>query len=84
MAILCNCFQQAEDAFAIFMDFLEHWYPMEIGTIWEYSNMVETSEGIRYIFTLYEFEKMFEEKGYDTIDCDRFFEDLENEEIFCV
>lgn len=77
MVILCNTFQEVVEAFASFMDYLEHCFPGLIRETFEYGYGVETKEDIRYIFTCYEFEKVFHNKGYDTIDVDRFFEDIE-------
>lgn len=81
MVILCNTFQDVMDAFSIFMDYLEHCYPMGIQKIFEYGYGVETDEGIRYVFTCYEYEKVFISKGYDPIEVGRFLEDIESDYI---
>ena len=73
MAILCNSFTEVMGAFTLFMDYLEHCYPMDIETIYEYGYAV-TAGGVHYIFTCYEFEDALNKSGYESIDMDEFFE----------
>lgn len=77
MVILCETFLDVQDAFAIVMDFLETHHPCLIEDASEYGYYIDTVEGIRYIFTTYHFENMFNEMGYDTIFVDEFIYGLE-------
>lgn len=70
--ILCNNFNDACDAFDIFCNYLDQVHPWEIRTADEYSNVIDTESGVRYIFIDYRYEKIF--KKYDIINVEDFFD----------
>lgn len=77
IVVLCNTFQDAKDAFDVFMDFLENTEPFTITRVFEHSYCVETDEDLRYIFIDYHLAPVFRVFGdSDEIEMDEFFEDL--------
>ncbi len=79
IVVLCNSFEEAQDAFARFMDFLEKFDPLSITNVFEYSYAVETDKDFRYIFVDYRFKLLASkfDRVVDFIDYDEFFEDID-------
>lgn len=76
IVILCNSFQDAKDAFDIFMQFLEDYEPFSIQKELKSSYAVETDEDLRYIFVDYRMEHLFDKMTPDILWVDEFFEGL--------
>lgn len=74
IVILCNSFEEAMDAYDMFLSFLEEFEPFSIRKTYRVCYCVETDDDLRYIFTDYRMEKIFDSP--DKIDVDRFFEGI--------
>ncbi len=75
IVVLCNSFQDAQDGFDMFMNFLETYEPFSIKRVFNYSYCVETDDDLRYIFVDYRFKKLalkFDDV-IDYVDMDDFF-----------
>ncbi len=68
MIVYCNSFQDAQDAFSIFMDYLETYEPFSITNVFEYSYCVETDYDFRYIFVDYRMVGIFSDLGMETVE----------------
>ena len=78
IVVSCNSFKQAQDAFSLFMDFLEKYEPLSINKVFEYSYSVETDDDLRYIFIDYRFENLFKSIDRpDIVDVEEFFEGID-------
>lgn len=78
IVILCNSFEEAQEAFAQFMDFLETYEPLAISKVFEYSYCVETDDDLRYIFVDYRFKPLFDSFDKpDEIEVEKFFEGMD-------
>lgn len=76
--ILCNSFKEVQDSFSRFMDFLEKCEPDHISRVFEYSYGVETDDGLNYLFIDRRIWHWFVNSKPDRIECDKFFEGLED------
>lgn len=75
--ILCDSYQDAKDAYDIFMDYLEHYEPWEIRVIYKNCLCVETWDDLRYLFIYYRcLELLSPEDKDDVLYVDHFFEGL--------
>ena len=72
--ILCNSYEDAEDAFNIFMDFLEDTNPWSILKVWEPCLCVETEDNLRYFFTDYRMKNELLPLNPDIQNVEEFFE----------
>lgn len=79
IVILCNSFQDVQDSFDIFMNFLESYEPFSIQKVFEYSYCVETDDDLRYIFVDYRFKNLAStfDDVIDYVDSDKFFEGID-------
>lgn len=80
--VISNTFEEAQDAFSMFMDFLEKYEPLNISGVFEYSYCVDMygfgKEDLRYIFIDYKARSMLPDAFDDAseIDEDEFFESI--------
>lgn len=58
IVVLCKSFEEAQDGFDMFMDFLETYEPCSISKVFNYSYCVETDDDLRYIFVDRRFKKL--------------------------
>lgn len=78
IVVLCNSFDDAEESFAKFMDFLETYEHLSIFKVFEYSYCVETDDNIKYIFVDYRFENLFIAfENVDILYSDEFFDGID-------
>lgn len=78
IVILCNSFQEAQDGFDIFMNFLETYEPFSIFKVFESAYCVETDDGLRYIFVDYRFRPLFHKfDNPDEMNLDEFLEGID-------
>lgn len=78
IVILCNSFEDAQDAYEDFIAFLELYEPLAIKKRFDPAYCVETDDDLRYIFVDYRFEKLF--LNFDTpdyVDAEEFFEGID-------
>lgn len=83
IVILCDSFQDAEDAYDMFMDFLEATEPWTITKEDQYGLMVDTDSDLRYIFTEAKYLFMFDTDNDEILSIDEFFEGLPYFYEFC-
>lgn len=78
IVVLCNSFQEVEDGFSMFMDFLETYEPFSILKVFEYSYCVETDDNLRYIFVDYRFKSLASkfDDMIDYVELDEFLEGI--------
>lgn len=79
IVILCNSFQEAQDSFDVFMDFLETYEPFSISKEFRHSYCVETDDDLRYIFIDYRFKSLAKkfDDVIDYVDLDEFLEGID-------
>ncbi len=79
IVVLCNSFQEAQDGFDIFMDFLETYKPFSISRVFEHSYCVETDDDLRYIFVDYRFKNLARsfDDAIDYAELDEFLEGID-------
>lgn len=78
ITILCSSYEVAKAAFRLFMNVLEHMEIKEdITNVWSECLCVETDCNLRYIFTDYRMEGVFEKIGADIIDENEFLQGLD-------
>lgn len=68
IVVLCDSFEEAVSAFKIFLDFLLNNEPWHRLKIFDYANMVETDDNLRYIFVSYEYSETFKNMKPDLVD----------------
>ncbi len=78
IVVLCESFQDAQDAFDIFVQFLEEVEPFSILEVYENCLCVDTDDDLRYVFVDYHLEHEFDKLTLDILDADEFFEGLED------
>lgn len=77
MVILCNSFQDAQDAYDCFVSYLENNELNSIRQTYNSSYCVEIEDNMRYIFTDYRLERLFlKMDDIDIIMLDEFFDGL--------
>ncbi len=76
IVIFCDDFQDAQDAYQIFTDFLAQYEPGIIIQEDPYSLRVSTDEDLTYIFVDYRMAGVFQGVTEDMMDVEEFFEDL--------
>lgn len=74
IVILCKTYKDAQDAFDIFMNFLEDTNPWSIERVWEACLCVETEDNLRYFFTDHRMKGYFDGTTPDIYDVDEFFD----------
>lgn len=77
IVILCDSFQDAQDSFDIFVQFLEEIEPFSIREVFEQCLCVDTDDDLRYVFIDYHLVNEFNKMTPDILDANEFFEDLE-------
>lgn len=78
--VLCDSFGDAQDAYDMFVSFLENNEPWSIKNTWDAAYCVETDDDLRYIFVYYRMEYLLWKKldRPDVIDVYSFFDNLNN------
>lgn len=77
IVVLCNSFEEAQESFYIFLDFLETYEPSSISKVFKPAYCVETDDDLRYIFVDYRFRNLFHSFCTpDIIEKDEFFEGI--------
>lgn len=77
IVVLCENYQDAADAFDIFVQYLNEVEPWIITRVDVYSLTIDTEYDLRYIFTDYHYAKVFQDLTPDIIDVVEFFEGIE-------
>lgn len=78
IVVLCDSFEQAQDAYDTFVSFLEYVDPWSIRKTYNCSYCVETDDDLRYIFIDYRMRKLFYKIcNPDCVDVEEFFQGLE-------
>lgn len=76
--VLCNSFEEAQDGYDVFVQFLEENEPWSIRNAWNCSYCVETDDDLRYIFIDRRMKNIFYAFDRpDEIDLDVFLRDTE-------
>lgn len=78
IVILCNSFSDAQEAYDIFITYLEEICLFSIKNTYDFCNCVETDDDLRYIFVDYRMEKLFCTITPDILTIDEFFEGIPN------
>lgn len=76
IVVLCDSFQDAQDAFDVFVQFLEEVEPFSILEVYENCLCVDTDDDLRYVFVDYHLANEFSKMTPDILDADEFFEGL--------
>ena len=77
IVILCDSFDDAKEAFEIFLEYL-NWECYVIKQNFEACYCVETDDDLRYIFIDYRMRNIFKDMTPDFLDVEEFFENLPN------
>lgn len=78
IAILCDSFEETQDAFDVFVSFLEKNDSCSIKSIDDASYCVETDDDLKYVFADYRFESLFRTfECVDIINENDFFQNIE-------
>ena len=82
IAILCDSYDRAKELFEMFMNILRFEGLGTIARTWPHCLCVETDSDLRYIFTDYHYEGVFENLKADIMDEDDFLFGLD--ELYCI
>ena len=77
IVIFCNSFTEAQDAYDLFIDFLEENNPLCILETDPYMLTIHTDDDLLYVFIDYKLLDLFERLTPDILDVDTFFYDWE-------
>lgn len=76
--VLCDSFEDAQNGFGCFLDFLETYEPFSISKVFEFSYCVETDDDFRYIFIDRRMRKLFYSFDRpDEVELDDFFDGID-------
>lgn len=78
IVILCNSFEEAQNDFQFFLNYLNYCDPYSVSRVFRHSYCVETDGNLRYIFVDYRFKNLaweFDDE-IDYIGSDEFFDDI--------
>lgn len=76
IVILCDSFTDAQEAYDIFVNYLEEMIPFCIRRTYKHCCCVETDDDLRYIFIDHRFVKIFRSITPDILDIDEFFDGI--------
>lgn len=76
VVVLCDSFQDAEDAYDCYVSFLENYNPWMIAETRDACNCIMTTENIYYIFVDYRAQSYFDPYKNDIVDEGTFFDNL--------
>lgn len=79
IVILCQSFEDAKEAFGLFMQYLLEYEPWSILNFWNACYCVETDENLRYIFVDYRMEHAFDNCRPDIVWEGDFFAEFDRE-----
>lgn len=74
--ILCPSYQDAQDAFDCFVDYIEHNAPWELSWVHPAGNLVVTDDDLKYVFIYHRYYPIVHKKEDEAIDMDDFFNDI--------
>lgn len=77
IVVLCDDFQQANDAFDVFVQWLQDEHPWNIKNVNIHALRVETDDDLIYTFIDCRYARSLEKYWQDMIDVDLFFEGIE-------
>lgn len=79
IVVLCDSYEDAEEAFYIFLDILDLMFRSCVRGRFEKCLCVETDDNLRYIFCDYRMRGIFESFTKDLLEKEEFFEGLEGQ-----
>lgn len=82
IVILCDSFQDAEDSYYLFLDYVRLTCPpWSVVRAFDKALIIDTDDDIRYVFIDYRYcNYLFKDKIFDLVEKEVFFEDLYTDE----